>query len=71
MSDFDERTQANMDVVLEEVCRELSKHGGDHDSRRFIATRLIETARAGRRTLHDLRFTAKRALLDLTRRNSA
>jgi hypothetical protein len=36
MSEFDERVQANMDVVLEEVCAELPK-GGDHESRKFIA----------------------------------
>jgi len=34
MVEFNERTQANMDVVLEEVCAELP-NGGDHESRKF------------------------------------
>jgi hypothetical protein len=40
MVEFSERTQANMDVVLEEVCAELP-NGGDHESRKFIAEQLI------------------------------
>jgi hypothetical protein len=31
-----ERVKANLDVVLEETCRELP-HGGDHERRRVIA----------------------------------
>jgi hypothetical protein len=36
VDEFDERTLANMDVVLDEICRELP-NGGDHESRKFIA----------------------------------
>jgi hypothetical protein len=36
MTGIDERTAANMDVVLEQVCRDLP-HGGDHESRKHIA----------------------------------
>ena len=53
MTELSERTKANMDVVLEETCRQLP-HGGDHDSRRFIAERLIEAARSGHSTLGEL-----------------
>ena len=53
-----------MDVVLEQTCRQLP-HGGDHDSRRFIAERLIEAARAGHSTLGELGIVARRALSDL------
>jgi hypothetical protein len=46
-------------------------HGGDHDSRRFIAERLIESARGGRTSLTELNSVARRALLELTNRKSA
>jgi hypothetical protein len=66
MVDFNERTQANMDVVLEEVCAELPK-GGDHESRKFIAEQLIQCARSGRTTLGELMYTARRAIVQLQR----
>lgn len=50
MVEFNERTQANMDVVLEDVGAELP-NGGDHESRKFIAEQLIQCARSGRTTL--------------------
>ncbi|MFT4120049.1 hypothetical protein [Bradyrhizobium sp.] len=65
MTELSERTKANMDVVLEETCRQLP-HGGDHDSRRFIAERLIEAAQSGRSTLGELGIVARRALAELT-----
>jgi hypothetical protein len=71
MSDFDERTQANMDSVLEETCRELPHHGGDHETRKYIAEHLIEAAQSGKTTLTDLRAVARQALLILTSRKSA
>jgi len=46
MVEFNERTQANMDIVLEKVCAELP-NGGDHESRKFIAEQLIQCARSG------------------------
>ena len=70
MDEFDERTRANMDVVLEEICREMP-HGGDHESRRFIAERLMECAREGRSSLTELDSVARRALLELVNRKSA
>jgi hypothetical protein len=71
MGEFDDRTQANMDVVLEEICRELPHHGGGHEVRKFIAERLIEAARAGRGTLGDLQAVARRALIEWKNRRSA
>ena len=71
MSKFDKRTQINMNVVLEDSCRDLSKHGGDHESRKYIAEHLIEAASAGKTTLGDLEAIARRALLDLTERKSS
>ena len=64
MPELSERTKANMDVVLEETCRQLPD-GGDHDSRRFIAERLIEAAQAGHSTLGELGIVARRALADI------
>jgi hypothetical protein len=64
MSEFDERVQANMDVVLEEVCAELP-NAGDHESRKFIAEHLIQCARSGKTTLGDLMYAARRALVQL------
>ena len=64
MPELSERTKANMDVVLEETCRQLP-HGGDHDSRRFIAERLIEAAHAGHSTLGELGIIARRALAEI------
>ena len=67
---IDERTTANMDVVLEEVCIDLP-HGGDHESRKHIARRLIQTAKKDNVTLDGLRNVAYRALSELSRRKSA
>ncbi|MBR0782282.1 hypothetical protein [Bradyrhizobium iriomotense] len=64
MTELSERTRANMDVVLEETCRQLP-HGGDHDSRRFIAERLIEAAQSGHSTLGELGIIARRALAEI------
>src|SRR6266478_1445815 len=47
MVEFNERTQANMDIVLEKVCAKLP-NGGDHESRKFIAEQLIQCARSAR-----------------------
>ena len=70
LSDLSQRSQADMDVVLELVCRELA-HGGRHEERKYIAERLIGCAGSGRTTLRDLRTVARRALLDLPHKKSA
>jgi hypothetical protein len=70
MDEFDDRTRANMDVVLEEICQQMA-HGGDHESRKFIAERLIEAAREGHNSLTELNSVARRALLELVNRKSA
>ena len=59
MVEFNEPTQATMDMVLEEVCAELP-NGRGHESRKFIAEQLIrcarseQCARSGRTTLGKL-----------------
>jgi len=70
MAQIDERTTANMDVVLEEVCRGLP-HGGDHQRRKHIAQKLLQSAKKGNITLEGLRSVASRALSELSERKSA
>ena len=67
MQKFDERTTANLDVVLDNVCRGLPNSGGDHESRKFIAQKLLRAARQGKRTLGALEAVARRALHKLSR----
>ncbi len=67
MDEFDERTKANMDVVLDAICTELP-HGGDHESRKFIAEQLMQAARGGKTTLGELTYVSRRALIQLQNR---
>jgi hypothetical protein len=70
MTKIDDRTAANMDVVLEEVCRELP-HGGDHEIRKLVAKKLMQSAKKGNGTLEGLRPVASRALSGSLPRKSA
>jgi hypothetical protein len=70
MTKIDERTAANMDIVLEQVCRELP-HGGDHERRKRIAQKLLQSAKKGNVTLDGLRNVARRALSELSELKSA
>ncbi|MBV8926897.1 MAG: hypothetical protein JOZ74_16130 [Bradyrhizobium sp.] len=63
MANLDERTRANLDVALEEACRELP-HGGDHTLRKKIAQKLLQSARKGDTTLNGLSVVARTALLE-------
>ncbi|MFK4726324.1 hypothetical protein ABIE89_007424 [Bradyrhizobium niftali] len=70
MGEISSRVQANMDVVLQQVCAELP-HGGDHESRKYIAEQLIEAVEAGHHTLGDLTAVARRALLQINNRSNS
>ena len=70
MKSFDERTQANLDVVLDEICSQLD-HGGDHASRKFIAKQLIQAACGGKTTLSELTSVGRRALSQLAGRGAS
>jgi hypothetical protein len=70
MTNIGERTRANMDVVLEEACRGLP-HGGDHESRKHVAKKLMQSVKKGNLTLEGLRSVANHALAELSRRKSA
>lgn len=69
MAQLDDRTMANLDVVLEEVCRSLP-HGGDHGLRKQIAERLLDSAIKGNRTLAGLTEVAKAALAESTQKSA-
>jgi hypothetical protein len=53
-SEFDERTAANMEVALERACQRLPPAQQSHETRRFIAERIIEAARKGHTSLGEL-----------------
>jgi hypothetical protein len=70
MTGIDERTTANMDVALEEVFAGVP-HGGDHESRKHVAKKLIQSAKKGNVTLDGLRAVARDASQHLLTRKSA
>jgi hypothetical protein len=67
---IDERTISNMNVVLEEVFEGVP-HGGDHESRKRVAKRLIQSAKKGKATLDGLRAAGRDTLRQLSARKSA
>lgn len=69
MTQLDDRTLANLDVVLEDVCRSLP-HGGDHKVRKQIAERLLDAAIQGNRSLSGLTNVAKAALAETTQKSA-
>ncbi len=48
---FDSRTLANMEVALERACKILSIGAEEHAVRRHIASKILECAASGHRTL--------------------
>jgi hypothetical protein len=70
MSKIDDRTILIMDVVLEEVFKSVP-HGGDHESRKHVAKKLIQSAKKGNVTLDGLRALGQDALQQLLARRSA
>jgi hypothetical protein len=62
MRRFDERTEANLDVVLEDVSGRFPTAVCDHESRKFIAARLLRAAQRGKRTLGAPDVVARRAM---------
>ena len=55
--------KARLEFVLEQVFESLS-HGGDHETRAFVAARLLKAAQAGIVRLDDLKRVAGDALRD-------
>jgi hypothetical protein len=69
MTKLDDRTIANMDAALEKACQKFP-HGGDHETRKYVAQKLKLSARKGNTTLGGLSAVASTALEDLTKRKS-
>jgi hypothetical protein len=70
MKNLDDRTMANLDVALEEACRNLP-HGGAHAVRKRVAQKLLSNARKGNTTLSGLSAVARNAVLEVSERKSA
>jgi hypothetical protein len=70
MTKIEERITANMDIVLGEVCRSLP-HCGNHESRKYVAKKLMQSVKKGNVTLEGLRPVASRAFSELSRCKSA
>ena len=62
---FDSRTLANMEVALERACEILSTGAEQHDVRRHIASKILECAEGGDKTLGGLTKAAHAAASEL------
>ncbi|TYM00138.1 hypothetical protein FXB40_01095 [Bradyrhizobium rifense] len=67
MIKLDQGTVANVDVALENICRKLPNCGGDHETRKYVAKKLLQAARKGNTRLEALEDVARRALRELSR----
>ena len=65
MTKLDERTIANMEIVLENVCRGLPRSGGDHATRKYVAQKLVQAAKKGNTTPGGLEAVGRRALREI------
>jgi hypothetical protein len=70
MVKVDGRTDLHLEVVLDDVFR-CVPHGGDHESRKHVAKKLIQSAKKGNVTLDGLRAVGREALQQLSTRRSA
>ena len=68
MSEFEGRMQTMLDAALDAAFSHV-RHGGDHESRKLIAERLMEAARSGTTALEGLTSVGRRALIDLKNRS--
>lgn len=66
---LDERALANIEVALEDAFRDYP-HGGDHESRKHVARKLMQSARKGNSTLGGLGSVAKAALQEIAMRKA-
>ncbi|WP_291688285.1 hypothetical protein [Bradyrhizobium sp.] len=62
---FDQRTLANMEVALDRACKVLAGAGERHDARRHIASKILECAERGDRTLIALTEAGQAAASEL------
>jgi len=62
---FDQRTLANMEVALERACKGLATGSEQHDARRHIASKILECAESGDKTLSGLMDAGRAAASEL------
>lgn len=62
---FDTRTLANMEVALERACAVLAVGSDRHDARRHIATKILQCAESGDKTLGGLTEAGRAAATEL------
>jgi hypothetical protein len=67
MTKLDDRALANMEVALDDAFR-AHPHGGDHESRKHVARKLLQTAKKGKATLGRLTSVAKSAVSEIATR---
>ena len=63
---FDDRTMANMEVALDRACQRLADDNCQHEARRYIASKILQCAESGDRTLHGLTRAGYRAAADIS-----
>ena len=68
---FDQRTLANMEVALERASRLLANGADQHEHRRHIASRILQCAESGNKTLDGLTEAASAAARELRARAKA
>jgi hypothetical protein len=69
MNELSDRTMANLDIALEETCRSLP-HGGDHEIRKKIAQRLLDSVISGITKLSALTEVGRAALAEEAKRSA-
>lgn len=67
MDKLDDRALANMEVALDDAFRS-HPHGGDHESRKHVARKLLQSAKSGKATLGRLTTVARSAIAEIARR---
>jgi hypothetical protein len=65
---FSERTISRMDIALERACGMLPESLAHHASRKFIAEKIVECAKAHTQTLGGLTEAGRRAVAELVMR---
>lgn len=63
--EFDDETIVRMEEALRFACQHLPPGRRDHETRKFIAERILECARKGQIGLQELTNAAVQALKDL------
>jgi hypothetical protein len=66
MEELSDALKRKLDLVLEEACRDLP-NGGDHQSRKSVASLLLDAAQKGKTTLGELGMIARKAVAEISR----